>query len=52
MAKFIVKKLRESVQRVLDNALRGKETSNYELEFRTKNHEIRYLLGKIYSSTD
>jgi len=31
---FIVKKLRESVQRVLDNALKGIETSNYELEFR------------------
>jgi PAS domain S-box-containing protein len=31
---FIVKKLRLSVQRVLDNALKGEETSNYELEFR------------------
>lgn len=26
---FIVKKLRESVQRVMDNALQGNETSNY-----------------------
>ena len=33
---FIVKNLRESVQRVMDNALQGNETSNYELEFRTK----------------
>jgi PAS domain S-box-containing protein len=31
---FIVKKLRLSVQLVLDNALKGEETSNYELEFR------------------
>jgi PAS domain S-box-containing protein len=33
---FIVKNLRESVQRVMDLALQGNETSNYELEFRTK----------------
>jgi PAS domain S-box-containing protein len=33
---FIVPKLRKSVQDVLDNALQGHETSNYELEFRTK----------------
>ena len=30
---FIVPKLRQSVQFVLDNALKGVETSNYELEF-------------------
>ncbi len=34
------------MQRVLDDALRGIETSNYELEFRTKSKESRYLLGK------
>ncbi len=39
-------KLRPSVQKVLDNALQGNETSNYELEFETKKKEIRYLLGK------
>lgn len=33
---FIVKELRDSVQCVMDLALQGKETSNYELEFRTK----------------
>ena len=33
---LIVKKLRESVDRVMDFALQGNETSNYELEFRTK----------------
>ena len=41
---FIVPKLQKSVQEVLDNALRGNETSNYELEFRTKSDETRYLL--------
>ena len=44
---FIVEKLRKSVKRVLDDALKGIETSNYELEFRTKSEESRYLLGKI-----
>ena len=38
---FIVPKLRQSVQDVLDNALTGCETFNYELEFRTKSNEIR-----------
>lgn len=32
--KFIVPSLRQSVREVLDNALKGIETSNYELEFR------------------
>ena len=32
------------MQEILDNALRGDATSNYELEFRTKWTEIRYLL--------
>lgn len=41
---FIVAKLGNSVQRVLDDALRGIETSNYELEFRTKSEESRCLL--------
>jgi PAS domain-containing protein len=41
---FIVSSLQSSVQEVLDNALRGTETSNYGLEFRTKTNEIRYLL--------
>ena len=41
---FIVPKLRSSVQEVLDKALQGEETSNYELEFRIKSNEIRYLL--------
>ncbi|CAJ1948627.1 unnamed protein product [Cylindrotheca closterium] len=41
---FIVPNLRESVQDVLDAALQGNETSNYQLEFRTKTNETRYLL--------
>lgn len=36
VSRFIVAELRDSVQRVMDNALQGNETSNYELEFRTK----------------
>jgi hypothetical protein len=43
-----VPKLRPSVQKVLDNALQGNETSNYELEFETKKKEIRYLLGELW----
>ncbi len=43
---FIVPKLQATVQGILVNALKGKETSNYELEFTTKGNEIRYLLGK------
>jgi len=39
-----VPKLRQSVQDVLDRALKCFERSNYELEFLTKSNEIRYLL--------
>jgi len=49
---FIVPKLRDSVQEVLDNALLGKETSNYELEFRTKSNEVRYLLVNATTRCD
>jgi PAS domain S-box-containing protein len=58
---FIVPSLRPSVQEVLDNALQGNETSNYELEFETKSKEIRgdwfrdyYILpfsGAIWSAS-
>jgi len=41
---FIVPKLQKSVQDVLMNALKGEEKSNYELEFKTKNNEVRFLL--------
>ena len=46
---FVVPFLRQSVQDVLDNALKGIETSNYELEFRTKSNEVRYL--RVNAST-
>jgi len=49
---FIVNNLRDSVQSVLDNALGGQETSNYELEFRTKSGEIRYLLVNATTRRD
>ena len=49
---FIVPKLRDSVQEVLDNALLGKETSNYELEFRTKSNEVRCLLVNATTRCD
>ena len=41
---FIRPNLRQSVQEVMDNAIKGNETSNYKLEFNTKIDEIRYLL--------
>ena len=44
--------LRDSVQEVLDNALKGRGTSNYELEFRTKSNEIRYLLVNATTRRD
>lgn len=52
VSRFIVLKLRESVQKVLDNALKGQETSNYELEFRTKSDEVRYLLVNATTRRD
>jgi PAS domain S-box-containing protein len=49
---FVEPKLRQSVQDVMDNALRGHETSNYSLEFRTKSNEIRYLLVNATTCRD
>jgi PAS domain S-box-containing protein len=42
--RFIVPQLRQSVQNVLDSALDGRGTSNYELEFRTQSNDLRVLL--------
>jgi hypothetical protein len=42
VATFIVPDLRKSVQDVMGKSLKGTETSNYELEFRTKSNETRY----------
>lgn len=36
----------------MDNALNGKGTSNYELEFRTKVNENRYLLVNATTRKD
>ena len=47
-----MEKLRPSVHQVLDNALQGNETSNYELEFETKSKEIRYLLVNATTRRD
>ena len=41
---FIAPKLRDSVKEVFSKALKGFETSNYELCFETKSAEKRYLL--------
>ena len=49
---FIHVKLRNAVQEVMENALKGNETSNYELEFRTKSDEIRYLLVNATTRRD
>ncbi len=49
---FIVPQLRNSVDNILENALSGKETSNYELEIRTKTNEIRYLLVNATTRRD
>jgi PAS domain S-box-containing protein len=49
---FIVPSFQESVQQVMDDALNGKETSNYELTFETKSKEIRYLLVNATTRRD
>lgn len=40
------------MQDLLDNALEGRPTSNYELEFRTKSNEIRHLLVNATTRRD
>jgi PAS domain S-box-containing protein len=49
---FIVPLLRQSVHEVLDNALEGRGTTNYDLELRTKSNEIRYLLVNATTRRD
>lgn len=49
---FIVPALQPSVQEVLYNALRGRVTSNFELEIRTKANETRYLLVNATTRRD
>jgi PAS domain S-box-containing protein len=52
VAVFIEKSLQASVKEVLDNALQGKETSNYQLLLHTKSNEIRYLLVNATTRRD
>jgi PAS domain S-box-containing protein len=49
---FIAPRFRESVQEVLDKALKGIETANYELEFDTKSNETRFLLVNASTRRD
>ena len=49
---FIMPKLRQSVQQVMENALQGRQTSNYELEFATKTNKTRYLLVNATTRRD
>eukprot|EP00529_Nitzschia_sp_RCC80_P007509 CAMPEP_0113471992 /NCGR_PEP_ID=MMETSP0014_2-20120614/17275_1 /TAXON_ID=2857 /ORGANISM="Nitzschia sp." /LENGTH=1355 /DNA_ID=CAMNT_0000364667 /DNA_START=428 /DNA_END=4492 /DNA_ORIENTATION=- /assembly_acc=CAM_ASM_000159 len=49
---FIVPELQAVVQDILDNALDGRATSNYELEFRTKSQEVRHLLVNFTPQRD
>jgi len=49
---FIAPRFRASVQEVLDKALRGIETANYELEFDTKSMETRFLLVNASTRRD
>jgi PAS domain S-box-containing protein len=49
---FIVPSMQESVRHVLETALKGRGTSNYDLEFRTKSNEIRHLLVNATTRRD
>lgn len=49
---FIVESLKSSVHEIMDNALNGKETSNYELEFQTKGKKIISLLVNATTRRD
>ena len=50
--RFIAPHLQESVSNILQKALQGTETANYELEFRTKSNEYRYLLVNATTRLD
>lgn len=52
VANFIAPGFRDSVQEVLDKALKGIETANYELEFHTKSKETRFLLVNASTRRD
>lgn len=50
--KFTVPSFQHSVRSVLESALKGKETSNYELEFQSKAGDIRYFLANVMTRRD
>jgi PAS domain S-box-containing protein len=50
--RFIASSMRQKVHEILEEALRGKETSNYELEFVAKSGEKRVLLVNAATRRD
>jgi len=52
MTTFILPKLQSAVWTIMDDTLRGKETSNYKLEFRTKAGKTKYLLVSATTQQD
>jgi PAS domain S-box-containing protein len=49
---FISPRFKDSVQEILDKALKGIETANYELEFDTKTNGTRFLLMNTSTRRD
>jgi len=49
---FIAQPTQQKVQEILDDALKGNETSNYELEFRTKTGESRFIVVNATTRRD
>jgi PAS domain S-box-containing protein len=50
--RYIATSMRQRVQEILDRAVLGHETSNYELEFITKSGESRFLLVNATTRRD
>eukprot|EP00977_Amphora_coffeiformis_P013163 scaffold3402_cov169-Amphora_coffeaeformis.AAC.6 len=50
--RFIAPSMRQKVQEILDDALCGNETSNYELEFVAKSGEPRFMLVNATTRRD
>ncbi|KAL7578220.1 hypothetical protein ACA910_012643 [Epithemia clementina (nom. ined.)] len=49
---FIVPDMRNLVQHVIDRALQGQGSSNFEFDIQTKSHEIRHLLVNANTRRD
>jgi PAS domain S-box-containing protein len=52
VGRFIAPSMRQKVQEILDSALHGNETSNYELEFVAKSGESRFMLVNATTRRD